>query len=98
MPEDGLGTCEVIDNVRLGDGKCDYGDYNRVEFGFDYGDCCSDTCISNAYQCGVNGYDCQDPRNYLSPEASMTAPEQDMNGANEPDSCDTEEHNSEDVV
>jgi hypothetical protein len=72
IPTDGLGSCEVIDNVRLGDGKCDYGDYNRVEFGFDHGDCCSDTCISNIYQCGDNGYDCQDPRDYLSPETLET--------------------------
>lgn len=54
----------MIDNNRLGDGKCDYGDYNIREFGFDHGDCCKETCISHTYTCGENGFDCLDPMLY----------------------------------
>jgi hypothetical protein len=91
MPTDGLESCEVMDNERLGDGKCDYGDYNRVEFGFDHGDCCSDTCISNIYQCGDNGYDCQDPRDYLSydPSDYLSSTEETIN---EEEKANAEEH------
>jgi hypothetical protein len=64
MRKDISETCDMVDNNRLGDGKCDYGDYNILEFGFDHGDCCKETCISDIYQCGENGFDCQDPMLY----------------------------------
>lgn len=56
-------TCEI--NGRpvhwIGDGFCDIV-LNNALCGYDGGDCCSCTCVdSEEYQCGVWGYDCQDP-------------------------------------
>ena len=47
----------------LGDGWCDVtGGYNSGACGWDGGDCCEETCDPDAeYQCGLYGYECQDP-------------------------------------
>lgn len=60
---------DTIDYNRLGDGKCDYGIYNTIQFEYDRGDCCSQSCIPKAYQCGyygfVSAFDCKDPKYYV---------------------------------
>ena len=43
-----------------GDGCCDPG-CNKVQYGWDNGDCCESTCTSGDFNCGDCGYDCQDP-------------------------------------
>ncbi|KAH8062142.1 hypothetical protein JL720_13248 [Aureococcus anophagefferens] len=44
----------------VSDGYCDPS--NNVDPCYDGGDCCESTCVStSSYDCGVNGYDCQDP-------------------------------------
>jgi hypothetical protein len=50
----------------LGNGKCNMGAANSLECGWDGGDCCEATCLSNPdaaarARCGQNGYDCKDP-------------------------------------
>ena len=48
----------------VGDGYCDaYSPYNTPECGYDGGDCCENTCVSNGeIECGVNApYVCVDP-------------------------------------
>ena len=52
--------------TKLGNGWCDKGLANREECNWDGGDCCESTCLANpdanvARNCGINGYDCQDP-------------------------------------
>jgi hypothetical protein len=47
------------------------------------------TCISNIYQCGENGYDCQDPRGSLFGAASITATEEDINDVEEENAPDS---------
>jgi len=51
---------------RLGNGVCNRGAANTEQCGWDGGDCCYLSCIQNpdpskASNCGVVGYDCQDP-------------------------------------
>jgi len=54
--------CCVSSPSWLGDGYCDYGDYNVEECGWDGGDCCESTCESTSqFQCGENGYECLEP-------------------------------------
>ena len=41
--------------------------------GYDGGDCCEETCVSNAYVCGGNGgFDCLDPEHNDDPEMSFS--------------------------
>ena len=35
---------------------------NIVEYQWDGGDCCEDTCADASHDCGKNGYDCKDPK------------------------------------
>ncbi|CAN0048971.1 unnamed protein product [Ectocarpus fasciculatus] len=44
----------------LADGDCDNAN-NNEECGYDRGDCCSCTCVDEAYECGTNGFACIDP-------------------------------------
>ncbi|CAM9310619.1 unnamed protein product, partial [Ectocarpus fasciculatus] len=44
----------------LADGDCDEAN-NNEECGYDRGDCCSCTCVDQAYECGSNGFACIDP-------------------------------------
>jgi hypothetical protein len=51
--------CNVAFPERIGDGFCDYGEYNIAECLYDGGDCCEDTCVSTPRAaCGSNGYGC----------------------------------------
>jgi hypothetical protein len=54
--------CQVSNPEMLGDGKCDYGDYNTEACNFDGGDCCETDCRPAFHQCGSEGYQCQGPR------------------------------------
>ena len=49
------------DLIWLGDGHCDP-ECNSVEYQWDGGDCCEDTCVDASYDCGSNGYDCQESK------------------------------------
>jgi hypothetical protein len=58
-------TCAANPFV-VGNGKCNMGAANSLECGWDGGDCCEVTCLSNTDtavlgRCGSNGYDCKDP-------------------------------------
>ena len=44
----------------LQDGYCDE-ENNISNCEWDGGDCCQSTCVGGDYDCGANGYDCQDP-------------------------------------
>lgn len=54
-------SCAVAETAWLGDGYCDGWAYNTAECGFDGGDCCPGTCTPGQYNCGSNGFDCQQP-------------------------------------
>ncbi|CAN0319675.1 unnamed protein product [Ectocarpus sp. 8 AP-2014] len=56
------GTSSVcFDESAVGDGDCDR-DNNFAECGYDGGDCCECTCVSEGeYECGAGGYACIDP-------------------------------------
>jgi len=58
------GQCHVDDSSWIGDGYCDKnGGYNTNACNYDGGDCCPNRCYrSDTYECGVNGYNCLDPR------------------------------------
>ncbi|CAM9842057.1 unnamed protein product [Ectocarpus fasciculatus] len=59
----GTGTSSSVcfDESAVGDGDCDR-DNNFAECGYDGGDCCECTCISEGeYECGASGYACIDP-------------------------------------
>ena len=61
-------TCNV---GWLGDGYCDSIN-NNAACNYDNGDCCPSTCISTAsYACGVNNYNCIDPRVNVSPSPTV---------------------------
>jgi hypothetical protein len=62
--EDIYPNCVVENPEWVGDGWCDSdGDYNTEACGYDGGDCCETTCVSNGeIECGVNApYVCVDP-------------------------------------
>lgn len=51
-------TADILSYI--GDGYCDYGDYNVATCGWDGGDCCASVCVDAYYECGTNGFDCLD--------------------------------------
>lgn len=54
--------CLVTDPSYLGDGYCDTdGDYNTEACDWDGGDCCIETCITDIFTCGLNGFQCLNP-------------------------------------
>lgn len=61
--------CDVPEPLDVGDGYCDMnGNYNTASCGWDGGDCCVGTCVSQPGAvagaigfCGSNGFDCKDP-------------------------------------
>jgi len=65
------------DRYYLGDGYCDLdGCYNSEACGWDHGDCCQDTCGqwpgqfgNTAYDCGFNGYHCENPTHRTNPSS-----------------------------
>jgi len=67
----------------IGDGVCHDklpGCYNSKICGYDGGDCCSDTCISDGYfvDCGTDGFACRDPKSKLcNPSLSSLCPARD---------------------
>jgi len=50
-------NCKAEYPCWVGDGHCDYGEYNTPECNFDGGDCCSSTCLSSDYDCQENIFD-----------------------------------------
>ena len=58
----GLENCEASGGLLswVGDGYCDSSN-NNPDCDYDGGDCCESTCVDSTYECGVVGYDCQDP-------------------------------------
>ena len=53
--------CTASNQHFLGDGWCDFSDWNTAACGWDGGDCCEDTCVTDVYVCGGNSYGCADP-------------------------------------
>jgi hypothetical protein len=59
--------CAVDFPQYLGDGYCDFDtpgtetSYNTAACDWDGGDCCSSSCVTAEFACGVNGYRCLDP-------------------------------------
>lgn len=45
----------------IGDGYCDPS-CNNENNEWDGGDCCERTCVDDDYDCGINGYDCKQPK------------------------------------
>ncbi len=44
----------------IADGYCDEMN-NNAGCGFDGGDCCECTCVDSEYECGIVGFECEDP-------------------------------------
>jgi hypothetical protein len=56
------GECDVSNPDYVGDGWCDFTEYNTAACGWDGGDCCSGTCTPDRqYACGSGGYECFNP-------------------------------------
>jgi DNA-binding beta-propeller fold protein YncE len=65
-------SCIVDDLSRVGDGWCDYLDYNTAACDWDGGDCCESTCVPRREECGSNSYfDCLDPLGYVPPASCI---------------------------
>ena len=54
-------SCSAENPSYIGDGYCDFTDYNTADCGWDGGDCCESTCNGSEYSCGMTGYLCLDP-------------------------------------
>eukprot|EP00041_Stephanoeca_diplocostata_P039831 m.1637953 g.1637953 ORF g.1637953 m.1637953 type:complete len:382 (-) comp26472_c0_seq1:273-1418(-) len=52
------GATDTCPATWIADGYCDPG-CNDALHSWDGGDCCEDTCVDAAYDCGVNGFDCK---------------------------------------
>ena len=52
--------CEALQPSHVGDGFCD-ADSNTASCGWDGGDCCADTCVSDTDDCDRTIYACIDP-------------------------------------
>ena len=60
--QDPTQVCLVDYPEYIGDGWCDYNEYNTAVCDYDGGDCCAESCMAPPganYDCGVAGYDCQ---------------------------------------
>jgi len=57
-------SCTVSAPWNIGNGYCDYGDYNTPGCNYDGGDCCAQSCNygNDPYNCGLYGYDCINPQ------------------------------------
>ena len=83
----GYDCCAAAIPSWVGDGYCDA--ENNESPCFDGGDCCESTCVTNAYECGINGYACRDPSTYDCDAAADAASVGDgtCDAANNVDPC-----------